>query len=452
MRCIIVKEFRYQAIHITGKAYSGIIQAESRAEAKKKINQIALKNKLTVKAIQQKRDFFYTITLSNKKKMKAKKSAFSAEELKQALIKVGYNNVKVEPVLFDIKIKPPFQSIMMFINLSSFMLAEKMSYDKILEMLSEEEQNPVLKDTLKTIQQELKKGREGEEVFAEHQHVFGKFPAYMLGLATKSGNMAEVYQATAKFMERDMEYRKSLKQAIMSPAFTVFAMFVAVFYYLMSIFPTTAKMFLRFGLDVPPMTKATLQFSDFMVANWWWILLIMIVPPIIIAIYWRTDLGQVQRDKFLIKLPLIGPLLHKSSIEIYFRVFSAIYSGAENNIDTLRAAAEACRNKYMEKAVKEITIPMMLKEGASIVPALQASGVFNKTTINRIRSGAETGNVVSAAEQIAKFYEQETSYKMQALIMSIQSLIGAFIGIVITALTVVSSEVAMISPKTPGMK
>jgi len=389
--------------------------------------------------------------MSNKKKVKGRQSAFSADEIKLALQKLGYQKIKVEPILLDFKIKPPFEAILMFINLSAFMLKEKMTYDKILEMLADEESNPVLKETLKNIQNELKKGREGEEVFKQYEHVFGKFPAYMLGLATKSGNMAEVYDATAKFMERDMEYRKSLKQAIMSPAFTVFAMLLAVFYYLISIFPTTAKMFIRFGLDVPPMTKGTLIFSDFMAVHWWWILLIIFIPPIFVFMYWRSDVGQVARDKMLINLPIIGPLLHKSSIEIFFRVFSAIYSGAENNIETLRASAEACRNKYMEKGVKEIAIPMMLKEGAALVPALQASGVFNRTTLNRLRSGAETGNVVSSAEQIAKFYEQETTYKMQSLIMSIQSLIGAFIGIVITALTVVSSEVAMISPKTPGM-
>jgi len=389
--------------------------------------------------------------MSNKKKVKGRQSAFSADEIKQALQKLGYQKVKVEPVLLDFKIKPPFESIMMFINLSAFMLKEKMTYDKILEMLADEESNPVLKDTLKNIQNELKKGREGEEVFKQYEHVFGKFPAYMLGLATKSGNMAEVYEATAKFMERDMEYRKSLKQAIMSPAFTVFAMVLAVLYYLITIFPTTAKMFIRFGLDVPPMTRGTLIFSDFMAVHWWWIMLIIFVPPIIVYFYFRSDVGQVARDKMLINLPVLGPLMHKSSIEIFFRVFAAIYSGAENNIETLRASAEACRNKYMEKGVKEIAIPMMLKEGAALVPALQASGVFNRTTLNRLRSGTETGNVVSSAEQIAKFYEQETTYKMQSLIMSIQSLIGAFIGIVITALTVVSSEVAMISPKTPGM-
>jgi len=68
-----------------------------------------------------------------------------------------------------------------------------MTYDKILRMLADEETNPTLKATLKKIESELKKGKEGTEVFNRYADVFGKFPAYMLGLATKSGNMAEVY-------------------------------------------------------------------------------------------------------------------------------------------------------------------------------------------------------------------------------------------------------------------
>jgi len=58
---------------------------------------------------------------------------------------------------------------------------------------------------------------------------------------------------------------------------------------------------------------------------------------------------------------------------------------------------------------------------------------------------------MQAAKMIALFYERETSYKMQGLIDSIQTFIGAFIAIVITALTVVSAEVALVSPPTPGM-
>ena len=447
----MLQEYKYQATTATGRAVQGTIHAKNKSTAKQNLNALAAKHKLTIKTILPKRAFFYTVKLAGGKKLKGKQTAFTKQEVSNALAKIGYRNTKIEPVLFDIKMKPPFASILMFVNLSSFMLKEKMSYDKILRMLAEDETNPTLKDTLKKIEGELKKGKEGSEVFGRYSDVFGKFPAYMLGLATKSGNMAEVYDATAKFMEREMEFKKNIKQALLVPAFTIIALLGAVLFYVIDIFPATAELFLKFDIPLPPMTDFTLKLSAFLQANWWWMALIFIVPGIAIFVWWRTPKGMVWRDKFIIGIPVIGHLMHKSSIEIFFRVFSAIYSGAENNIETLRASSEACRNAFIEKGIKEITIPLMLKEGMSLVPALEKAEVFNKSTLNRLKTGTETGNILQSAVQIAIFYEKETTYKMKTLIESIQVFIGAYIGIVITALTLVSAEIATISPPTPGV-
>ncbi|MEA1972827.1 MAG: type II secretion system F family protein [Candidatus Cloacimonadota bacterium] len=447
----MLRDYRYFGETKSKQRTTGIIQAESKKEAIRKMDILAHKHNFTIKKYEKKRDWIYYVKFPNGKKLKGYQAAFNKEELQNVLEKMDYEITKIEPVLLDIKLKPPFEKIMMFIQMSAFMLKEKMSYDKILQMLAEEEDNRTLKDALKNIQSELKKGKEGEKVFGRYGHVFGKFPAYMLGLATKSGNMAEIYEATAKFMEREMEYRKSLRQALMSPAFIVFATILAILYYVMSIFPKTATLFVDLGIDIPPMTAGTLRLSEWLGSNWIPLVLIHILPIIGVVIYFKTDKGRFMRDKILIRLPVIGHLLHKTSIEIFFRVFSAIYSGSENNIETLKASASSCKNYYMEKQIKEVTIPLMLKEGASLIPALGKADVFNRTTLSRLRSGAETGNILSSAQQISKFYEKETTYKMENLIQSIQGWIGAFIGIVITAITIVSAEIATVQPPTPGL-
>jgi len=172
------------------------------------------------------------------------------------------------------------------------------------------------------------------------------------------------------------------------------------------------------------------------------------VPSIVLWRWWKTPKGKVWRDQHIIKLPVIGHLIHKSSIEIYFRVFGTIYSGAGDNIETIRTAAEACRNSYMEQKIKAITIPLMLKEGKGFVQAMEASGVFTKTTITRLKTGSETGNILQAAQQIASYYEAETTYKMQSMIEYIQSFVGIFIAIAISLLTIVSAEIATVSPPT----
>ncbi|MCF7793382.1 MAG: type II secretion system F family protein [Candidatus Cloacimonetes bacterium] len=441
-------EYKYQGVMASGKGVQGVVIAKNKKKATELINRIANKYKIDIKSIKKKKLFLYTVKLPSGKKVKGRQQAYTKGEVMRALNSIGFQNAKIEPALIDIRLKPPFQSILMFVNLSSFLLKEKMSYDKILRMLADEESNVTLKETLRKIESELKKGKEGTEVFARYEDVFGKFIAYMLGLATKSGNMAEVYDATAKFMERDAEYRKSLKQALGQPAFMVIAMLLAVGYYVVKIFPETALMFVKFGIDLPPMTAATLDLSDWVAANWWWMFLLVLIPAAIIAFWWKTPKGEIWRDRFLIKLPVIGHLLHKGSIEIFFRVFGAIYSGSENNIETLTASAEACRNKYIEMGVKEIALPLMLKDGMPLVPALEKAEVFNASTLSRLKTGVESGNILQSAQQISTFYEKETSYKMQALIDSIQTFVGIFIAIVITMLTIVSSEIAMISPNT----
>jgi type IV pilus assembly protein PilC len=447
----MTREYRYSAKSPEGKVFQGVLVAENKKAARRKVNAIISKHQLSLISLQPKKDFIYHVKLPNGKKVKGKQSAYSKQEVASALQAIGYRNARIEPVLLDIKMKPPFQSLLMFINLASFLLKEKMSFDKILRILSEDEPNATLRETLKKIEGELKKGKEGEVVFNRYADVFGKFPAYMMGLATKSGNMSDVYEATAKFMERDMEYRKSLKKALLVPTVTVVLMIGAVLYYVIDIFPKTARLFLKFDMDVPPMTAATLQMSDFFAANWIWMFLVVAIPVVVVVFWWRTPRGMVWRDKHLIKLPIMGHLLHKGSIEIFFRVFSAIYAGAENNIETIQASAEACRNAYIEENIKTITLPLMLKDGMPLVPALHKAEVFNRSTLNRLKTGTESGNVLQSAQQIASFYEQEITYKMANLIESIQVIIGMFIGIVITLLTIVSSEIAMVSPPAPGI-
>jgi type IV pilus assembly protein PilC len=87
-------------------------------------------------------------------------------------------------------------------------LIRNLAYGEILTLLINDTQNKALKETLKEINNDLKKGADSEVTFLKYQSVFGKFTAYMLGLASKSGNMAEIYKATAKFLEEGRNLRK----------------------------------------------------------------------------------------------------------------------------------------------------------------------------------------------------------------------------------------------------
>jgi type IV pilus assembly protein PilC len=273
----------------------------------------------------------------------------------------------------------------------------------------------------------------------------------MLGLASKSGNMAEIYDSTAKFLERQAEFKKNLKSALITPVVTLIVLFGAVVYYVGYIFPATAGLFRKFGIDLPPMTKATLVLSDFLVDNILILLIATIVPLILAIRFFSTEKGRYYLDKYIWHIPVMGGLLHKMSIEIFCRVFYALYSGSGENIEVIRMSAEASGNKFMEQQIKTIALPMMIQRGSGIMEAFEATGVFTKTALSRFHSGAETGTVKNTALQLAEYYEKETTYKMKNAIDYIQLIISMVIMVVLTALTIVSSETATIRPKNPAI-
>jgi type IV pilus assembly protein PilC len=220
-----------------------------------------------------------------------------------------------------------------------------------------------------------------------------------------------------------------------------------VIFYVAYIFPQTAKMFVKLGTELPPMTAATLKLSDFLLGNMNIILLLIL--SLILVILYLMHLPKVKfyRDKMILRLPVIGSLIHKTIIEIFCRVFYALYSGSGENIDAIRLSAEACGNKYFEHQIKTVSIPMMLSKGTGLVEAFESAGVFTRTALARFHTGAETGTVKKTAMQIASYYEKETVFKLKNAVDFTQIMVSMIIMIVLTALTIVSSETATIKPK-----
>jgi type IV pilus assembly protein PilC len=443
-------EFRIEGITVAGKPVQGLLEAESLRSAKNKASQLASQRKFKVLHVIPRSTWMYKVQRGTERAVTGEQKAYTKAEVTDALQKMGYRVLHVQKRFLDFRSAPPSTEIVSFVRVSADLIRQKLPFNEILQLLVNDIENRTLRETIKEINTELKQGRDSEKTFVKHEAVLGRFTSHMLGLASKSGNMAEIYDSTAKFLERQTEFKKNLKSALITPLITLVVLFGAVAYYVGYIFPSTAKLFVKFKIELPPMTKATLAASDFLVDNILLITLAIVIPIVLIVRYFSTEQGRLLRDRYIWSIPVLGALLHKTSIEIFCRVFYALYSGSGENIEVIRMAAEACGNKHMENRVKSIAIPLMIQKGAGITEAFEATGVFTKTAISRFHSGAETGTVKNTALQLAEYYEKETTYKMKNVIEFIQLWISLIIMLVLTALTVVSSETATIRPKNPA--
>ncbi len=444
-------EFRIDGVSLSGKPVQGIINVDTLKLAKEKAAQMARERKFKVSSVHARSTFLYRVKKGNEKPFDGEQKAFTKQEVVEALGKMGYTIVYVRKKLFEGKGgKVPDVDVVSFVRVSADLIRQKLPFNDMMSMLINDIQNKNLREALREINQDLKQGKDSEKAFQRHEKALGKFAAHMLGLASKSGNMGEIFESTAKFLERNAQFKKDLKSALIMPMVTLVILFIAVGYYVAYIFPATASLFQKFKIELPPMTAATLELSDFITSNIIWIALTFAIPAVAFGRFAATERGRYLIDKYIWKIPAIGDLMHKTSIEIFCRVFYALYSGSGENIEVIKMASEACGNKYMEGQIKSIALPMMVEKGAGITEAFEATGVFTKTAISRFHSGAETGTVKHTAMQLAEYYEKETSYRMRNAIDMIQLVISMIIMVVLTALTLVSSETATIKPKPPS--
>lgn len=443
-------EVKFTAEKMDGQSISGSVSVGSFGEGKKKIQRLAEKNQLKIKAIERKLTYVYKAKKGTDKPIRGEQKAYSKKEVEDALSRLGYKVQSINRKLIDFQRKPPTADIVTFVKISAELLEQRLAYGEILSLLINDTQNKTLKDTLKEINNDLKKGADSEVTFLKYQNIFGKFTAYMLGLASKSGNMSEIYKATAKFLERRQEFKKSLRSALITPAVTIFVLFLAVVFYVGYIFPETAKLFVKFGIELPPMTAFTLDMSDFLVKYIWVIMALSVAPPIVLWQFSKTKKGALWVGQMMLKMPILGSLIHKTLIEVFCRVFYTLYSGSAESIEPIRIASEAAGNKYFEDRIKNIAIPLMLKKGTGITDAFAASGVFTETALSRLHSGEETGTVKNTSLQLANYYESETVYRLKNLIEIIQVFIAMIIMVVMILLTLVSAETATVRPPTPG--
>jgi type IV pilus assembly protein PilC len=445
-------EYRIDGVTFAGKPVSGSITAESRSIAKRKATELGREKKFKVTGVHERVAFIYRVQKGNDKPIDGEQKAYTNEEVRSALEKMGFRVVYVRKKLFGTKQRAaPITDIITFVRVSTDLMRQKLPFNEVMQLLINDIPNAHLREAIKEINGELKQGKDSEKVFMKQAPVLGKFTSQMLGLASKSGNMAEIYESAAKFLERNAEFKRNLKSALITPVITLFVLFLTCLYYVAYIFPATAEMFIKFKIKLPPMTAATLKMSYWLLHNMLILTILMVTPLIAFLWYIRTERGKFMLDKYLIRMPVLGSMLHKTSIEIFCRVFYALYSGSGENIDVIRMAAEACGNKYMEHQIKTIAIPMMLERGKGLTEAFEATGVFTRTAISRFNSGAETGTVKNTAIQLAEYYEKETTYRMKNAIEIIQLSISMIIMVVLTALTLVSSETAMVRPEGPHM-
>lgn len=370
--------------------------------------------------------------------------AYSKHEVEQNLKRIGFE-IKYVRRHYEFQMRASSKEIVSFVTTSARLLEQKMTYSEVLNIMVNNTKDKALKGALRNIIMDLKNGMDSREAFVKQSKVFGEHVALMLGIASKSGEMTSIFKSVATLVERQAEFKKGLVSSLIMPAITSLTVLGAIIFYAIYLVPRMMEMLGPMMVTTPPITKMTLEFSDFLRGNITWISITGILSLAGFYAYLLTEQGKLMRDRVIVQIPYVGNILRNTSTEIFCRVLGIMYSSSRENIEAIQIASEASGNLYMSHRIKTVTIPSMLKYGTDLSRALDAANFFPDIFISRFQTATETGAVKDTAVQVADFYQLENQFAMKNLMSFIEIFITVVIMAALVFLTLLSTETASLN-------
>ena len=319
----------------------------------------------------------------------------------------------------------------------SVMINAGVAIVRCLGVLSDQATNPKMKKALSAISAEVQQGISLSEALGKHPDCFDQLYVSMVEAGEMGGVLDEVLNRLAKLLEDMARLQNQIKSAMAYPV-TVGILAVIVFF-AMTIFliPVFAGIFESLGAELPALTKFMLYLSGIMRS---WKILIPIVgfSGLVFGIkqYYKTPIGRLHIDKFLLKMPLFGDLNEKSAVARFCRVFGTLTRSGVPILTSLEIVCNTVGNKVIANAVAGAQSE--IQQGGMMSLALQNANVFPQLAIQMICIGEETGELDAMMMKVADFYEDEVEQAVKALTSVIEPLmmvlIAGMVGVILLSM------------------
>lgn len=283
-----------------------------------------------------------------------------------------------------------------------------------LGVLSEQCTNPKLKKALVAISAEVQNGTNLSEAMRKHPDCFDTLYVSMVQAGEVGGVLDEVLNRLSKLLEDMARLKNQIKSALAYPMVVGILALACFFGMTIFLIPIFANIFKELGTELPALTQFMLWLSD--VLRSWRVIIpiaIVIVGSFAIRQYYKTPIGRLQIDGFLLKMPLFGDLNEKAAVARFCRIFGTLTRSGVPILGSLDIVRDTSGNQVIANAVEGAKGE--IQNGGMISLALQRAEVFPIMAIQMISIGEETGELDAMLMKVADFYEDEVEQAVKAL-------------------------------------
>ena len=391
------------------------------------------------KALKQPEIFIWTGTDKRGVRVKGQTRGSNPTLIKADLRKQGITPLKIkkQSSLFSQQRKKAItaKDIAVFFRQLATMMSAGVPLVQAFEIIGRGHDNVSMRNLILKIKSEVESGTSLSETLAKHPIYFDELVVNLVNAGEQAGVLEALLDKIAIYKEKTEYLKSKIKKAMFYPAAVIVVAIIVTAILLIFVVPQFEQLFTSFGADLPAFTRLVVNLSEFM-QDWWWLVFGGAIGAVVGILQAKKRSRKFSRtfDRVLLKLPIVGTIMHKASIARYARTLSTMFAAGVPLVEALESVAGATGNVVYSDAV--LMIRDSVATGQQLQFAMSQTGLFPNMVEQMVAIGEESGALDTMLSKVADFYEQEVDDAVDALSSLLEPLIMSILGILIGGLVV----------------
>jgi type IV pilus assembly protein PilC len=277
-------------------------------------------------------------------------------------------------------------------------------------------------------------GETFHESIAKHPRVFDRLFVSMVKAGEHGGLLAEILDRLAGFLEASARLRKKVKSAMTYPVIVICIAMAITTFLIVKVVPIFGEIFKDFGSKLPAPTQFLIDVSDFMRGEWYFLIAGIFGIFFGVRTFLRSTRGKQLWDKWKLKLPVFGPLIHKICMSRFARTFAQLIRSGVPILEVLDIVGGASGNHVVEMSIKGVSNDV--EKGDNLSVALSKKTIFPPMMLRMVAAGEATGKIDTMLEKMADFWDEEIEAMLDALTSLIEPLLIVFLGVIVGGIVI----------------
>ncbi|RJX23782.1 MAG: type II secretion system F family protein [Dethiobacter sp.] len=301
---------------------------------------------------------------------------------------------------------------------------------KGLEIMAQQTPDKLMRSEVERMYREVQTGRTLSEVMAEQGSLVPELLTSMVATGEASGTLDEVLRNMAAFYEKEHRIRQKIKSAAVYPLVIIVMAVGLIIFFFNFLLPQMVTLITASGGELPMLTRTVIGISNFITKYYLILLAAALGTAVLLSRYLKTPEGRLNRDKCILRIPLLGKTLrHVATMRFARTAYILIKSGLPL-LQGLEYIKQNVNNALAEKAV-DYAIEG-LQKGESLAANLAKANYFDSMSIQMFSIGEETGELEKVLEEMADFYDQESDTGFTKLLALVEPMMLVVIGSIVS--------------------